>query len=333
MADVVHNEEFRRLPAAALRILAVAAVYFAAGRLGLLERVVVGGAVVTPLWPPTGIAVTCLLLLGVGCWPGIALGAFFAVAAVGPLNLADLGIVPGNTLAPLCAVLMLKRVGFRVELDHLRDGVALVFLGALAGMVISATMGTGALLLTGALPAGGFWPTWSAWWTGDAMGVLLVTPVLLAIRAARLPRGVPPYRWAEAAALLVATVVASLLATRSSIDLLFLVFPVLIWAALRFQLAGAAPCALFISVLAVLAATDHVGPFSGHQLFAVMVTLQALNGSAALTALLLAALITEQNNTHRRIRQACKALAEVVARLAPDETAHGWPDEGEWSEG
>ncbi|MFD0259274.1 hypothetical protein ACFVH7_13490, partial [Kitasatospora indigofera] len=73
------------------------------------------------------------------------------------------------------------------------------------------------------------------------------------------------------------------------------------------------------------AAVDDVGPFAGHSTLAVMFTLQALNGAAALTALLLSALIAEQRNTYSRIEQACVALAEVVARLAPGEDAHRRP--------
>ncbi|GAA0661129.1 MASE1 domain-containing protein [Kitasatospora atroaurantiaca] len=325
MAAVVRNEEIRRLTATGLQILAVAAVYFAAGRLGLLQQVVVAGAKVTPLWPPTGIALTCLLLLGVGIWPGITLGAFLVIATIGSFNPATVGIVVGNTLAPVCALLMLRRVGFRVELDRLRDGVALVFLGAFAGMLISATMGAGSLVLEGSLPTSAFWHTWAAWWTGDAMGVLVITPLLLVIREARLPRGIGLYQWAEPAALLAGTAVVTLVVSRTSLDLLFLVFPLLIWAALRFQLAGAAPCVLLVSVITISAATDHVGPFAEHGLLAIMVTLQGLNGAAALTALLLAAIITERKSTYRRIQQACTELAEVVARLAPGEAGHRWP--------
>ncbi|GAA3069419.1 hypothetical protein GCM10020254_11470 [Streptomyces goshikiensis] len=109
----------------------------------------------------------------------------------------------------------------------------------------------------------------------------------------------------------------TLVATRSTLSLLFLVFPLLIWAAVRFQLAGSAPCALFVSVLAIGAATDRAGPFARHTLFEIMVNLQAFNGCAALTGLLLAALVTEQNNIRLRIEQACEDLAEVVARLTP----------------
>ncbi|MCX5211843.1 MASE1 domain-containing protein [Kitasatospora sp. NBC_00240] len=326
---MVRNEVFRRLTAAALRILAVAAAYFVAGRIGLLQQVVVGGAKVTPLWPPTGIALTCLLILGPRIWPGIAIGTLLVISTIGPLNSASVAIAAGNTLAPVCSYLMLRRVGFRIELDRLRDGVVLVFLGALAGMLISATVGSFALLLIGSLPASGFCATWSAWWVGDAMGVLVITPLLLALYTFRRPTAIRPYQWVEPPLLVMVTTVVTLIGTRSTLHLLFLVFPVLIWAALRYQLMGAAPCVLVISVVAVRAAVDGVGPFTGHSTLAVMFTLQALNGAAALTALLLAALIAEQRNTYFRIEQACIGLAEVVARLAPGEDVHRWPPEDE----
>nr|WP_269856852.1 MASE1 domain-containing protein [Streptomyces sp. RPT161] len=328
MAAVVRNEEARRLAGTVLRILVVAAAYFVTGRLGLLQRVIVAGAVVTPLWPPTGIALTALLLMGPRIWPGITLGAVAVTWSIGQLTPVDAGIMVGNTLAPVCAFLMLRRAGFRLDLNRLRDGVVLVFLGALTGMLVSATVGAGSLVASHFLPASRFWGAWAAWWAGDAMGVLVVTPLLLVARRARWPRDVHVYRWAEAAALLACAAVVTLLVTTTQMSLLFLVFPVLVWAALRFQLAGAAPCVLFMSVLAVLAATHRTGPFAHHGLFAVMVNLQAFNGSAALTALLLAALITEQQSTLRRIQEACEELTEVVARLAPgDNTRRQRPED------
>ncbi|MCX4748396.1 MASE1 domain-containing protein [Kitasatospora sp. NBC_01287] len=322
-----------RLGIAVLRVLAVAAAYFVSGRLGLLQQIVVAGAKVTPLWPPTGIALTCLLLLGLGIWPGIALGAFLVIASIGPLHPASLGIVAGNTLAPVAACLMLRRVGFRVGLDRLRDGLALVFLGALGGMLISATVGSGVLWLSGSVPGHEFLATWSAWWTGDAMGVLVVTPLLLALRAFRLPEEREPFDWVEPVLLLAGTVAITLIATASSLGLLFLVFPLLIWAALRFQLIGAAPCVLVVSVLTIAAAVDHEGPFSHHSVFSTMVILQALNGSAALTGLLLSAVIAEQQSMYQRIEQACLGLAEVVARLAPGEDDGRWPPSGDGGSG
>lgn len=91
----------------------------------------------------------------------------------------------------------------------------------------------------------------------------------------------------------------------------------IIWAAVRFQLAGSAPVTLLVSVLTISAATDHAGPFADHTLLEVMINLQALNGAAALTGLLLAALVTEQNNIRLKIEQVCEDLAELVEHLAP----------------
>ncbi|MDH6145115.1 integral membrane sensor domain MASE1 [Kitasatospora sp. GP30] len=322
--------DLRQPAVTAVRLLAVAAVYLAAGRLGLLLQVVVAGAKVTPLWPPTGIAVTCLLLFGLGMWPGVALGAFLVIISSGPPHLGSIGIVAGNTLAPVAACLMLHRAGFRIELDRLRDGVALVFLGAFGAMLISSSVGTASLILDGTLPAADFWSTWSAWWTGDAMGVLVFTPLLLALRTVRLPTAPGPWDWVEPTLLLAGTAAVTVIATSTTLGLLFLVFPFLIWAALRFQLIGAAPCVLLVSVLTVAAATDHAGPFAHHGLVADMVILQLLNGCAALTGLLLSAIIAEQRNTYQRIEQACIQLAEVVHRLAPSEATARWlpPEDG-----
>ncbi|MFF2324503.1 MULTISPECIES: MASE1 domain-containing protein [unclassified Streptomyces] len=312
---MIHSERTRHTTSAALRLLAVAVAYYLAGGLGLIRGVYINGAVVTPLWPPTGIALSALLCLGLRVWPGIALGALLVVATLdGSVSLFTFAVVAGNTLAPVCAFLILRRAGFRQELDRLRDGVMLVFLGALAGMVISASVGAGTLVLDDGLPLGEFWPVWAAWWSGDAMGVLVVTPLLLVLRRARMPRVTD--RWIEASALVVVSVAVSLVATRTPWAMIYLVFPLLIWAALRFQLAGSAPCAFLVSVLAVVAGTQGVGPFEGHSVLHVMVNLTVYNGCVALTALLLSAVVTEQSNIRRRIERACEELADVVEHLA-----------------
>lgn len=154
--------------------------------------------------------------------------------------------------------------------------------------------------------------------------MLVVTPlVLVVLLTARMPRVTD--RWVEAGALLVVAVAGSLLATRSALSMLCLVFPILIWAALRFQLAGSAPCALLVSVLAVVAGTDRLGPFAGHGMVEVMVNLTVLNGAVALTSLLLAAVVAEKQNVRRRIERACGEPTEVVDQLAPGRSAAVWP--------
>ncbi|WP_164493316.1 MASE1 domain-containing protein [Streptomyces sp. ADI96-02] len=313
---MIRSERARDRAVRVAQVLGVAGAYYLSGQLGLTRQVVVDGAVVTPLWPPTGIALAALLFFGARVWPGIALGAFFTVSTLGDtVDVSRVGIVLGNTIAPLASYALLRRVGFRSELARLRDGICLVFLGAFAGMLISATMGSVTLLLDGKVPAGGFWLVWSSWWAGDVMGVLVVAPVLLVLPRARRPR--ISGRWLEASLLAVAVMAAGLIATRSSLSMIYLVFPVIIWAALRFQLPGSAPCALVVSVLAIIAGTDGLGPFAGHSLTEIMLNLSLFNGSVALTALLLGAVVAEHRNIRRETEYAVEELEALVEQLAP----------------
>ncbi|CAM5512455.1 hypothetical protein SALBM217S_01783 [Streptomyces griseoloalbus] len=144
------------------------------------------GSVVSPIWPPTGIAVASLLLLGPRVWPGIALGALLVVAHLTSLQPVSPGTVFGNTAAPLCAYLLLRAAGFRTDLARLRDCLSLVFLGGFAdaGQLHDRRRAArplrrraGGPLLVGVAALVG----------GDAMGVLLIAPVLLVLPRVRSP--------------------------------------------------------------------------------------------------------------------------------------------------
>ncbi|MFI6099636.1 MASE1 domain-containing protein [Lentzea sp. NPDC051213] len=290
-----------------ITIVAVAIAYYATAKVGLVLALVKGQ--VTPLWLPTGISVAALLMSGRKIWPGIAIGAFGANVALDSDAGAVAMITVGNTLAPLAAWYLLTRFGFRQELDRLKDAMLLVFAGALGAMLISAAVGTAALKIGGDIPWHDLPAVMAVWWTGDAMGVLVFTPLLLT-----LPRqwGASPRRLAEAGAILVVTAILASYVTTSQLRLLFLVFPMLIWAALRFQHAIAAPCAAIISVAAVMSAAS--GQFSQASLLTTMIVLQAFNGSVALTGLILSAITSERNEARQAIERACEQLAETVAR-------------------
>lgn len=187
MAAVVGIRAWPRPVVLTCATLLVAGCYYAAGRLGLSQQLTADGAIVTPIWPPTGLAVACLLLFGPWCVPGIALGALLVILSLGAPGAEAVGIMAGNTVAPVCAWLMLRAVGFRVSLSRLRDGLALVFLGALTAMLISSGTGVGMLVLSAKLPTEHLGLVWLAWWVGDAVGVVLVTPLVLLLYRARLP--------------------------------------------------------------------------------------------------------------------------------------------------
>src|SRR5207245_1974356 len=79
--------------------LGVGVVYVVAGKLGLAFAIVHASA--TPVWPPTGIALAAMLLLGRGIWPVIFVGAFLVNVTTAGSVLSSLGIAAGNTLEAL----------------------------------------------------------------------------------------------------------------------------------------------------------------------------------------------------------------------------------------
>ncbi len=101
----------------------------------------------SPVWPPTGIALAALLILGYQFWPGITLGVLLGSLLTGaPLNLA-IGMSLGNTLEAVVAVYCLKKiVGLHLELDRIRDVVGLVLVAVFC-TTIGATFGTITLML------------------------------------------------------------------------------------------------------------------------------------------------------------------------------------------
>src|SRR5205814_10084218 len=135
--------------------------------------------------------------------------------------------------------------------------------------------------------------TLRVWWMGDLMGALIVTPLLLSARdlLAGRPRG---WRLLEAVALLVVTIGGSTLAFRQPAARLsyfppYMLFPVLLWAALRFGPRGTAWANLAIAVVSVWATVNVLGPFARPSLNESLLLLQTFLAMTVLTALVLGA--------------------------------------------
>ncbi len=295
---------------AALALVAV--TYYIGARVGLTLSLVERN--VTPLWPPTGIAVAAFLLFGRSLWPGVAVAAFAVNLPISEGALAAAATAAGNTMAPLVAALLLARVGFRPQLDRRQDALSIVFLGALASTLISATIGAGTLVASGAISSHSLVSAWAVWWTGDAMGVLTVAPFLLCLPLFRELPGWSRARWFEAIAVLALAAAVITWTARSELQLLYLTLPVVAWASWRLQLRGAAPIALVVSLIATASAAGDVGAFANETLFEQMLTLQAFNACVALTSFFLAALVSERNRTAEALARATVELEDRVQR-------------------
>ncbi len=311
---VLSAEPRRRLARELGRLALVALAYWLAARLSLSLALVHGQ--VTPIWPSTGIALVAILVVGRRVWPAITIAALAVNLPLGPTPAGAVCIAIGNTLAPLAAAELLRRVGFEPGLDRLRDAAALILLGALLGMSISATVGSAVLVLAGAVSMHAFWSTWAVWWTGDAMGVLLVTPFLLSLLSRSRGPLLSGRQRAELVAWLAATGVVTYLVFQLSLRLEYVVLPLVMSVAWRFRLRGAAPAALLASGVAVWATAKGSGPYAGEALFQKMVALQAFNVSVALASFVLAAFVGAQRRKEEMSRLYLAAQATSEAKSA-----------------
>ncbi len=308
---------------------ALAGVYFGAAKLGLSLGLV---EQVTVVWPPSGIALAALLLGGHRLWPGVWLGAFLANATAKESLEVACAIAAGNTLeAAIGAHLLRRLVGFHNSLERLRDVVGLVVLAAGVSTTVSATVGVTSLCLGEVHSWSSFGRLWWTWWLGDAMGDVVVAPVLLSWAAW------PRLRWdprqlAEAGALLLGLGAVGLIVftgggprTLPGYPLEYTLFPFVIWAALRFGPRGWASVTLLALVVSLAGTLNGLGPFalgSGHESLVLLVLYMAI---VAVTALLLGGVVAEHKRTEEalreseaRFRQLAEAMPQIVWVARPD---------------
>jgi integral membrane sensor domain MASE1 len=232
---------------AASWFLVISGSYVAAARLGIELDVAHG--VITPVWAPSGISLAALLLLGVRYWPAVTVGAFVANLTSDASVGVSAGIAVGNTLEAVVGAALVRRFGFRPALDRVRAVLVLTVAGALASTAIAATNGVTVLTISGDRQDT-YGAAWLLWWFGDAVGDLMVAPALLVLSTWRSLRR-------SAAEMVEGLAFLGALAATSALVFVggawrhpYLLFPLLLWAALRFRSAGAAVASLVVGVFA-----------------------------------------------------------------------------------
>ncbi|MDO8464282.1 MAG: PAS domain S-box protein [Gallionella sp.] len=179
-----------------LKLLGVAVLY------ALLAKIVLtffsANGVVSIVWPPSGLALAMLLIGGKRYFPGVFLGAFLANAMTGLALGVAAAIAMGNTLEALLGAWLLTRDGrFDSDLRTLGDYLRLIVLGGFVACSVAALNGSTTLLASGFITAEAYFHNLLYWWMGDALGIIIVAPLILAWR--RIPDGwLEPKRMAEA---------------------------------------------------------------------------------------------------------------------------------------
>jgi PAS domain S-box-containing protein len=295
--------------------LAVAAAYFAAAKVGL--SMAFDADHVTLVWPPSGIALACLLRFGFGAWHGVALGAFLANATANEPLPTALGIAIGNTLEGLFGAWLLRRAGFDPRMEKLNDVLGLVAVAVVLSPIVAATLGVASLCLGGVEPWSRATLLWRVWWMGDAIGILIVAPPLL-VWTHWSSRRIWPRRVFEAVALAFGLGVICLMVFagwRSPVEeepLAYLVFPFIIWTAFRFQQLGSTLAVFLVSVVAIWGTLHGFGPFASPLENEGLFLLQTFLGVVALTGLTLASATAERNAALNQVREGHSVLRAIT---------------------
>lgn len=291
----------------------IAVLYWAAARLGLLLAFEYKN--VSPVWPPSGVALAALLLIGLRGWPAITVGAFLANYTTGLPFLTSALISGGNTLEALAGASVLLGVSrFDRTLGSPRDVTRIVIAAAVSSSVAASTGVTALVLTTSYVSWADFPLAWFTWWFGDTMGVLVFGTVLLSwsawlkertINVTALPGPSRTGRtWRSIEALVLALCLLLLMQFvfgRSGVYP-FATFPVLIWAALRFGQRGAITSVAAIAGLAIWATVHNSGPFARSDLQLSLLYLQTYVAVVATTALVLGATVTQWARSEEALR-------------------------------
>ena len=293
-------------------LLLLSGVYFLGAALGLFLEAEYGG--VTPIWPPSGLAVAVLLVRGWRYWPIVVIGEFCVALYLQQPPLA--GLVGG--LAQLIEVtLVVRLLTPRAALGITRSGRSVLWfaaLGVLLPPLVSAAIGSSMLYGLGFLDRAEVLSGFMTWWLGDAIGILVLAPFLVGLKSW-------PFRsraafWAcfsYVLALAVICLAIILFSNEKSYYLLFVLIPFVVVASVHFGLVGAGSTTLLLTVIVFgmrpgdVASSDFITTIR-----------MAFVGTCAFTGYLVAGLMTSRRqhlDVIRRQNSYLESLHELVLGL------------------
>ncbi len=268
------------------------------------------GSVAT-IWPSTAILLGVLLRSKATRWPAYLLAGYIAGCGANLMYGDNLviaaGLPLGNAVETFAAALLLRRCFPQgVDLREIRQLVALVLIAMLAAAACGATIGAGIL---DSVHAENFWRSWFNWWTGVGTGILLIVPLMLAWRPAAnqeppAPSIVIDRPGESALAVACAALGAAVLFNQQTVSLLYAIFPLLIWAALRLGLLITAAVCLVIAIVAVPLTAFGYGPLAALDLaldFKLRL-LQTFLAVVTLTSLSVAIVLQRREEVERALR-------------------------------
>lgn len=321
-------------------VLLIAAFYFLGAKVGLSLASI--NASVSPVWPPTGIAIALMLWFGYRALPGVVIGALLANYLLTDVTVVTAsGIAIGNSLEAFTAVYLVRHfVGDHNPFNRAFDVLKFVVFAALISTGIAATLGNLVLCFSGKEAWAYFPRLWITWWLGDAVGALVVTPLILSWldKPAESWRGLRLLEFTLLMlllSLLAATIYTNVLVQTPNLRLWgHVAIPLLLWAGFRFGSRGVSTAMAFLSAIAIWGTIHGTGPFASPSSNDGLLYLQAYVADFTITTLALAAIVTERRQAQKnlsgglavtRILAESPAIIDAVPRILQRVSAtFGW---------
>lgn len=291
-------------------VLVLAVGYFVAGRASLALQY---HGPVAAIWLPVGVGAASLYLAGLRWWPGLLIGDLALGDPAQPLASA-LGVTAGNMADILVIALLLRwLLGPRAALDRLGQ-VGGMLVAIAAGAAVTAAVSMLSLRAGGVVEPAQMATFWRGWFLADASGSLVVIPLALAwAQPLRVSWG--GRVGCEAVLMIGAVVALSAIALASEQPLMYIVFPALIWAALRFRQRGATLAVAVAAGMVVGVTASEVGAFVTLSMSESALSSQLYIAVAALTTLCLAAIVSERE---RGVLEVTESRARIAAAAAQE---------------
>jgi len=285
----------------------LAVIYFIAGKLGLMLASLQASA--TPVWPPAGIALAALLLLGYRAWPAIFIGAFLVNVTTAGNVATSFAIGTGNTLEALVSAWLVNRFAGGINVFDRPQGVFKFALAVGISAIISPSFGVTSLGVAGFADWAKYGAIWLTWWLGDTTGALVFTPLILLWSVAS------KQRWntmeaAEVGALLLLLALLSGVVfggwpsvSSRNYPIVLICGPIVIWTAFRFRQRETATGIFILSAIAVWGTLHGFGPFVGETENQSLLAVQWWTAVLSITAMALSAGMAERRRIEEELQQ------------------------------